>query len=294
MRNNNNLTRWTYQITAATLLIVNAALTITFGFSYLGAAFGTVGIVRDFLGAFYALLIFDVLFLAWFWVYLSMATSAKQRTVSLTLAVVALIGSTMATVQQLTVNATGLVNLAQYHDAVGMVAMFVMIGVTVAHIAGFAAFVLFDPDEQERQIDIDNTAHQLDLNAKMKMQVCKERAAIHDQTIREVIPELRRRMNQIKPEIVSRMTDDIRAEILQSLGFTPDGQQIGRLTSANAPPPDKFDIDVAAAHFQEEAEEPPAQPEPEASPAEPQPVNTNTRSIEHPSSNHNGAHDVNF
>ncbi|HSH04277.1 MAG TPA: hypothetical protein VLL52_17335 [Anaerolineae bacterium] len=195
------------------LVLINAALTFAFGYTYLGAAFGD-GMLSSYGGGIYTLLLLDAAYVVWFYVFLRLAVSTHQRSLSVGMAGLSLIGSLFATLQQLATNATALVDLTAYHQSVGMAAFVMLLIMTAAHILASASYLLLDPREKVRQMRavVRGIALEDSLNAAEKM------IAFDHQ------------------EIVSAMSANVRTDVLASLGFTGDLQQIAapmELQSAN-------------------------------------------------------------
>ena len=223
MNKSNHWPRWAFAIFGGLLVIINAALTFSFGFSYLGRSFG-IGIVSDYVGALYALLIFDAGYLAWFYLYLRTAESTGQRSLAIGMAGFSLIGSLTATLQQLATNATGLVDLGSYHQAVGLVAMLVMLVATAAHVVACAAYLLLDPREKVRQM----------------------MAVARGEALEDSLQTAQRMIDIDHSQMVAQMAAVVRADVLGSLGFTQDVKQItAPMATANATPAD----DVASELF---------------------------------------------
>jgi hypothetical protein len=230
----NNLIRWAFKGFIGTLILINLILTAVFGFSYLGPAFGD-SFVADYAGAAYAVLLFDLAFLAWFYTYLWIAESGEQRSIAIGLSVASLLGSTMATLQQLGINAVGLVDLSAHHETVGMIALLVTLTMTALHIIGGMAYTYFAPAENKRQHDIDERTEiasaQQGVNDQLraaKIKLVKAQGKIQADAMEDAVPELERRMRERMSGIVDRLTADHERNLLAMLGFTPDGKQVGR------------------------------------------------------------------
>ena len=199
----NHWPKWAFAIFGGLLVIINAALTFSFGFSYLGRSFGS-GVLSDYVGAFYALLIFDAAYLSWFYTYLRTAESTGQRSLALLMAGFSLVGSLTATLQQLVTNATGLIDLGAYHQAVGLGALAVMVFMTSAHIISTAFYIYLDPREKVRQM----------------------RAIARGNALDDSLEGAQRLINIDHSQIVSQMAQEVRADVLGSLGFTHDVKHI--------------------------------------------------------------------
>ncbi|MCA9917692.1 MAG: hypothetical protein KC445_07060 [Anaerolineales bacterium] len=184
---------------------INAVLTAVFSFTYLPAAFGNPnGLLAPYLAAFYGLLIMDVAYLAWFYVYLRLAESKEQRGLSLFMAIASLAASIMATITQLATNSFGLVDLTAYSETVGLIAMGVMIAVTALHIICFASYTLTDPTE----------------SVKTKMTNAKA------DMLQDALAAAESRVKDDKSVLVDLIAADMRRDILHQLGFTPDYSRI--------------------------------------------------------------------
>ncbi|HSH05992.1 MAG TPA: hypothetical protein VLL52_25980 [Anaerolineae bacterium] len=229
-------TRWGFTVFGGLLVIINAALTFAFGYTYLGAAFGT-GVVAAYAGAFYTLLLFDIGYLSWFWTFVRTAESTSQRALALGMAIFSLIGSLAATLQQLATNATALVDLSAYHQTVGMIALGTMLFMTTTHIIATAAYVLLDPRERVKQVMAAARATALDDS----LAVAEKMIALDHK------------------EMIDIMSANVRSDILASLGFTADLQHLTGPTASPAP------LELAApqpSSEQEDKEPPPASPAP--------------------------------
>ena len=203
---------WLFSAVVIVLTIINAALTWQFGSLYFAAAF-SIGVLGTFMAGFYSLLIFDVAYITWFYTYLRGSHGKWQRALSLLMAILALGGSIMATVNQLVVNSFGLVDLTEYQDAVGFVALGTMIVITALHIIAFAGFILLDPKER----------------------VKTEGANILSEVIEDALLEMRNRLNADKTVLVDQISADYRVEMLTALGFTRDLKFVGRPDEEEAP-----------------------------------------------------------
>ncbi len=185
---------------------INAALTAVFAYTYLPAAFGNPdGIMAQFAAAFYGLLIMDIAYLAWFYVYLRLAESKEQRGLSVTMAVLSLGGSIMATITQLATNSFGLVDLSAYTENVGLISMVVMIIVTALHIICFAAYTLTDPEESVKTMMTNTNANLLET----------------------ALAEAKKRVEGDKNILVDAIAARMRGDMLNQIGFTSDLKQIG-------------------------------------------------------------------
>jgi hypothetical protein len=185
---------------------INAVLTAVFSFTYLPAAFGNPdGMLAPYLAAFYGLLIMDVAYLAWFYVYLRLAESKEQRGLSVFMAVMSLGASIMATITQLATNSFGLVDLTAYSETVGIIAMVTMIAVTALHIICFAAYTLTDPTESVKTSMTNSKADML----------------------ADALSEAEKRVKDDKKILVDLIAGSMRKDMLQQLGFTTQYEQIG-------------------------------------------------------------------
>lgn len=205
-------TRWGFTIFGGLLILINSALTFAFGFTYMGTAFGT-GDLAFYAGAFYALLLFDAGYICWFYTFIRTAESTGQRALALGMAIFSLMGSLSATLQQLATNATALVDLTAYHQAVGTVALGTMLFMTAGHIIATAGYLLLDPRERVKQVMAGIRANALDdsLTTAGKLIALDHK------------------------EIIDAMSADVRADILAALGFTADLQQLTAQTLLPSP-----------------------------------------------------------
>lgn len=200
------MVKYAFYIFGALIGGINAALTAVFAYTYLPAAFGNPdGIMAQFAAAFYGLLIMDIAYLAWFYVYLRLAESKEQRGLSITMAVLSLAASIMATVTQLATNSFGLVDLSAYTENVGLISMAIMILVTALHIICFAAYTLTDPDESVKTM-MTNT------NAEL---------------LKDALSEAEARVKQDKSILVDAIAAKMRGNMLGQIGFTAELKQIG-------------------------------------------------------------------
>lgn len=185
---------------------INAALTAVFAYTYLPAAFGNPdGLAAQFAAAFYGLLIMDIAYLTWFYVYLRIAESKMQRGLSITMAMLSLGASVMATITQLATNSFGLVDLSAYTETVGLASMVIMIIVTALHIICFAAYTLTDPAESVKTM-MTNT------NATL---------------LADALAEAEARVQQDKSALVDAIAGKMRGNMLSQIGFTNELKQIG-------------------------------------------------------------------
>lgn len=202
-----NITKWFLIIFGALVIVFNAAETALFGASYLPAAFGNpANGISALLAAGYVLLMLDVAFLVWFKVWLSGEQATTQRDVAITLAVVALIGSIMATVTQLATNTTLAAFLLPYRDAIGTIAFFVVVGVTVAHIVGLAVYKYNEPHQK----------------------IATKTAKIQGDVIESALTELESRANADKDVLVDILAREFRLDMLNALGFSQDLRRVGK------------------------------------------------------------------
>jgi hypothetical protein len=188
------------------LLLVNAALTAAFSFTYLPAAFGDPnGAFAPYLAAVYGLLLMDIGFIAWFSVFKRMAETKTQRAVSILMAVLSLAASIMATLTQLAISSFGLVDLTAYHDGIGMTALILMLVATAAHIIAFAVFQLKGADEEIRQKSVDLKAEMLTTS----------------------LTKLEDRVKKDADIIVDTLSHFMRREVLAQMGFDEDVKMVG-------------------------------------------------------------------
>lgn len=204
---------WLFQIVGIVLIIINAALTFQFGSQYFAAAF-SVGIMGEYLAGFYGLLIMDIAYITWFAVFLRGSTGKKQRQLAGLMAAISLMGSVLATVNQLIVNSFGLGDFAQYQDSIGTASLITMIVLTAAHIIAFAAFVLFDPNEQ----------------------IKTQGANTLSDVIEDALAEVKLRLNSDKDVLIDHISAGYRVEMLTALGFTSDLKQVGKALPDGNPP----------------------------------------------------------
>jgi hypothetical protein len=207
----NHWARWAFAIFGGLLIVINAALTFSFGYTYLGRSFGS-GLMSDYAGAFYAILIFDAAYLAWFYTFLRTAESTGQRSLAVGMAGFSLLGSLSATLQQLATNANDLVDLSAYHQTVGLIALMIMLFMTAAHVLAMAGYFLMSPQERVRQT----------------------MAQARGQALEDGLETATRMVNLDYDEIVGMMALKIRTNILDDLGFTHDLKQITSPTDAAA------------------------------------------------------------
>lgn len=205
---------WLFKIVGIVLALINAVLTFQFGSQYFSAAF-TVGIIGQYLAGFYALLIMDIAYVTWFAVHLRNSTGKNQRSLAALMAAVSLIGSILATVNQLIVNSFGLADFTQYQEGIGTASLIAMIILTAAHIIAYAAFIVFDPQEQ----------------------VKTQGAETLSEVIEDALSELKLRMNNDKNILIDHISAGYRVELLTTLGFTSDLQQVGKGETLATPSP---------------------------------------------------------
>lgn len=216
-----NITKWLLIIFGALVIVLNAAETALFGATYLPAAFGNpANGISSLLAAAYCLLMLDVAYLVWFKVWLSGEQATAQRDAAISLAVIALIGSIMATVTQLATN-TGLAAfLVPYRDAIGTIAFFVVVGVTVAHIVGLAVYKYKEPEQQ----------------------IANKTAKIQGDVIDSALKELENRANADKDILVDILAREFRVDMLNALGFSQELKRVGKqpvLAASNTAVPDE-------------------------------------------------------
>jgi hypothetical protein len=179
------------------IVVINAALSFAFGASYLGAAFSVDGWLQPVIGGLYALLIADVAFVVWFWSYRRIAETQQQRQLSLAVAVLALSVSVAMTITQLSANAFGLVDLSDYQESVGLVALVLMIAVTAALIVSVAAFALMTRSEQ------------------VKTRTMNHKALL----LQESMDAMDASMLQLKDQMVIELSERLRGELIAELGL---------------------------------------------------------------------------
>ncbi|MCL4872005.1 MAG: hypothetical protein KJ063_23845 [Anaerolineae bacterium] len=216
-----NITKWLLIIFGALVIVLNAAETALFGATYLPAAFGNpANGISSLLAAGYVLLMLDVGFLVWFKVWLSGEQATAQRDVAISLAVMALIGSIMATVTQLATNTTLASFLLPYRDIIGTIAFFVVVGVTVAHIVGLAVYKYKEPEQQ----------------------IATKTAKIQGDVIDDALKELETRANADKDILVDILAREFRVDMLNALGFSQELKRVGKqpvLAASNTAVPDE-------------------------------------------------------
>lgn len=205
MKNNSSpIVKWMFSIVAVIMAGINAALTFSFGYAYFGPAFGS-SFMADYLAGFYALLIMDVAYLTWFWVYLSGSNGRYQRSLSFLMASVSLVASILATVNQLVVGGFNLVDLSQYQDGVGTASLVSMVVLTAAHIISFAGFILFDPLQRVKTEAADSLSDVLE----------------------DAIQEAKTLVARDKDQLVADMSHQMREQVLLSLGYSRELKRIG-------------------------------------------------------------------
>jgi len=217
MNNNSSpLIKWAFVGFGITVGIINALLTAVFSYTYLPAAFGQAsGVFAQYAAAAYGLLIMDVAYVAWFYVYLRLAESKGQRDLAIAVSIVALLTSIMATVTQLVTNSFGLVDLSAYQETVGVVSLTLMIVVTALHIVAFASYTLLDPRE------------------RVKTEAAKIKAAVLENSLNQ----MRSRVDNDTDAVVDAFAGRIRKDVLRQLGFTPDLRFIGNEKDNGGDPP---------------------------------------------------------
>lgn len=193
----NNLVRWLFDVFSVAIVAVNAMLSFAFGYTYLGNAFGLGGFVSQYVGGLYALLVADVAFIVWFWVWRRESETKVQRDLALGVGVVSLVLSVAMSVNQLAVNSYGLVDLSAYHSAVGLVALTVVIIVTTIHIIGAATFRMASRDE---------TLKSTSMNIKARL--TDESMAGVEQTL-----------DSMRQDIISKIQESMRRDVLVDLGI---------------------------------------------------------------------------
>lgn len=231
MKNNSSpIVKWLFSIVAIVMAAINAALTFSFGFTYFGPAFGS-SFLADYLAGFYALLIMDVAYLTWFWVYLSGSNGRYQRSLSFLMASVSLVASIMATINQLIVGGFNLVDLSQYQNGVGTASLVSMVVLTAAHIISFAGFILFDPLQRVKTEAADSLSDVLE----------------------DAIQEAKTLVARDKDRLVADMSHQMREQVLLSLGYSRELKRIGDSDAVTEQLPEP----------QETAVNKPIQPEPQ-------------------------------
>ena len=199
MHKQNVIVRWLLLLFAVSIVMINAGLSYAFGHSYLGSAFSVDGWLSAIIGGLYAVLVADVAFLVWFWSYRRIANTVAQRSLSLVIGSIALGLSIAMSINQLAVNSYGLVDLSAYHDAVGLVALTVVIITTALHIAGLAVFSLTDAEEMTKNKSID----------------------IRARLVGESLDGVEKSMDAIRTEVVAELQNTVRRDVLMELGFGP-------------------------------------------------------------------------
>lgn len=202
-----NITKWLLIIFGALVVVLNAAETALFGATYLPAAFGNpANGLSALLAAGYVLLMLDIAYLVWFKVWLSGEQATTQRDVAMALAILALLGSILATVTQLATNTTLASFLLPYRDTIGTIAFFMVVGVTVAHIVGLAVYQYAEPGQQ----------------------IATKTAKIQGSVIDSALKELDTRANADKDILVDILAHEFRVDMLNALGFSQDLRRVGK------------------------------------------------------------------
>jgi hypothetical protein len=210
-RNNSPAIRWGFLIFIAVLGSINALLTYQFGTTFLVSAFGRDGgMLASYAAGIYALIIFDVAFVCWFWVYRRLAESKEQRAIALIMSIAALTGSILATIVQLANGAFGLVDLSAYMNTIGFVAMAGMIAITAGHIVSISVFALTSPEEKTIQTAV-----------KLK-----------SQALQLALSEASNRVNRDMSVVGDILASEVRADVLRHLGFD---EAANRIASAEVP-----------------------------------------------------------
>lgn len=197
MKNQSYVVRWLLLMFATLIVVVNATLSFAFGYDYLGPAFGISGWLSPVIGGVYAVLVADVAFLVWFWVYRRLAETLVQRSISMVIGVMALVLSVAMSVNQLAVNSYNLVDLSDYHRGVGLIALTIIIGITAAHIISLCAFELFDQEERSRSTKIQ----------------------IQARLMEESIQTAEAQLDDVRSAIVQTIQGEIRRGVLADLGM---------------------------------------------------------------------------
>jgi hypothetical protein len=218
--------KWFFKFFVLILVGINAALTFSFGYTYLGAAFGT-GVAADYGGAVYALIIFDVAYLVWFLVFSRDAESVGQRAAAGLLAGVSLLGSIIATLNQLALNSFGLVDLSGYHETIGLLALIAMLAITAGHIIGMAAYALMAPGEWQLQTAINEAAEDASENGRVRQQVREKAKSIRESVTNQALSQLEARVQVDTDLLVHHMADRMRRQLLSEFGFTADVRPVG-------------------------------------------------------------------
>jgi hypothetical protein len=189
-----------FTVVLTLVLVLNAAMTAVFGYTYLPGAFGGSGILPQVAGALYALLILDAAALAYLNTYVSSAETKWQRTTTLLVGTLCLAGSIFATVVQLTNSAFGLTVLVQYQQTIETIALIMIIALTAVHAIVVYFYRLMGSGEQAKQKAIDIKAG----------------------VTAEALRDLEARMLDDSARLAASMSEDMRKQVLHTLGFSED------------------------------------------------------------------------
>lgn len=136
------------------VVLVNAAVTWQFGAHYLVDAFGIADpALASIAGGGYAILFLDVASLVWLFAYMRLAETSAQRGIAIAAAIIAFVGSLLATTYMLASGTAGV--LATHAAAVSSAAQIAMIVIVVVHAVLLVIYMLRGRGEMVTQTTID-------------------------------------------------------------------------------------------------------------------------------------------
>ena len=208
-------TKITFTGVLGLVLILNATMTAIFGATYLPAAFGRDGIFSTVAGAVYALLILDLAALAYIRTYATTAETKYQRTITLSVGILCLLGSIFATVVQLSNTAFGLATLAEYQQTIEVIALIMLIVLTAIHASVAIFYPLLSRAESAKQRAIN----------------------IKTDVTESALSELEALMRQDAAALAGHMSRDMRRDVLHELGFNDQLQPATIAAGRKSPDP---------------------------------------------------------
>lgn len=181
------------------ILLVNAALTFLFGYTFCGDALGSA-----FWGGVMCTLFFDLAALAWYTARRHRGLSSEQRALANVLSVTTIVSSTLVSVIQVMMSIR-VVDLTSWHDPIGIFGVALVTLMAGANFIGLFAFQYFATAER----------------AMEQAEELQARSASHKQAlISEVHERTMKRTNDILmakiPQLAEREADNITREYLAS------------------------------------------------------------------------------
>jgi hypothetical protein len=229
-------------------LVVNAALTVMFGWTFLGGWFGAI----------LMFLFFDGAAVSWYVARLQTGLSGAQRATAKMMSVVTILASTLVSVIQVLLT-TNLVDLSPWHTTIGVAGLILITFTTAANFLALFYFQYTSVRERKTELNEELTAQREDeFDAMMR--------EAHERSMNKA----RTMLMEKTDAIAERMANDAKRQYLDAMGCLDMDEPPTPVASApSATTPSSFEFDLGASAG---AKDIPDEPAGEEAPLESEPI----------------------